>query len=67
METVKGTVLEMEMGRGGGGRTANNFFQLNHAFVNYYFNIYNYKTTIKLSQYQICVVFIQSCKLNVMK
>jgi hypothetical protein len=29
--------------------------------------VYNYKPTIILSQYQICVVFFQSCKLNVMK
>jgi hypothetical protein len=26
MKTVKGTVLEMDMGRRGGGRMANNFF-----------------------------------------
>jgi hypothetical protein len=52
---------------GGGGRMANNFYLINHAFFNYYFNIYNYKTILKLSQYQFCVVFFQSCKLNVMK
>jgi hypothetical protein len=42
MEIAKGIATEIEMGRGG-NKEANNFVELKHAFVNYYFNIYNCK------------------------